>query len=103
MIPRTLKDREVNYATNERELLGIVRVLEKLRHIQNDLVTAFPATKFVHCKSLEADIFDRNEMLEIITTEHNRARRAPQENAKQIMEDYYFPKMVRVAKKVALN
>jgi len=32
MISRTLKDREVNYATNERELLAIVWALVKLRH-----------------------------------------------------------------------
>jgi len=32
MISRTLKDREVNYATNERELLAIVWALAKLRH-----------------------------------------------------------------------
>jgi len=32
MISRTLKDREVNYATNERELLAIVWAMAKLRH-----------------------------------------------------------------------
>lgn len=32
MISRTLKDREVNYATNERELLAIIWALAKLRH-----------------------------------------------------------------------
>jgi len=32
MISRTLCDREVNYATNERELLAIVLALAKLRH-----------------------------------------------------------------------
>jgi len=32
MISRTLKDREVNYATNERELLAVVWTLAKLRH-----------------------------------------------------------------------
>ncbi|KAH8280005.1 hypothetical protein KR054_004873 [Drosophila jambulina] len=32
MISRTLKAREVNYATNERELLAIVWALAKLRH-----------------------------------------------------------------------
>jgi len=32
MISRTLKDREINYATNERELLAIVWALDTLRH-----------------------------------------------------------------------
>jgi len=32
MISRTLKDREINYATNERELLAIIWALAKLRH-----------------------------------------------------------------------
>lgn len=31
-ISRTLKDREVNYATNERELLAIIWALAKLRY-----------------------------------------------------------------------
>ena len=34
-----------------------------------------------------------DEQPEIVITEHNSAHRAAQENTKQILQDYYFPKM----------
>lgn len=47
--------------------------LHVLAQIQNELVIAFPTTKFRHCKNLVADIFSLDEMLKITTVEHNRA------------------------------
>jgi len=191
MISRTLKDREINYATNERELLAIVWALAKLRHylyavqhiniftdhqpltfavsesnpnakikgwnaridesgarihyklgkenlvadalsrqqlnvireqeaelcaatihselsltlamIQDDLVRQFPATKFWHCKNRETDIFAATERREIMTAEHNRAHRSVQENVKQVLSEYYFPKMAKLANEIVQN
>lgn len=68
-----------------------------LAHIQNRLVELFPATKFWHSNGLVTDIFAQEDQREIIVTEHNRAHRAAQENVKQILRDYYFPKMTKMA------
>ena len=34
---------------------------------------------------------------------HNRAHTAAQENVKQINQDYYFPKMLKIAKEIVAN
>jgi len=49
------------------------------------------------------DILDKNEQKEITVSEHNRAHRAAQENVKQIMQDYFFPKMTHMANEVVVN
>jgi len=49
------------------------------------------------------DILDKNEQKEITVSEHNRAHRAAQENVKQIMQDYFFPKMTHMANEVVAN
>ncbi|KAH8338725.1 hypothetical protein KR074_003729 [Drosophila pseudoananassae] len=181
MISRTLKEGELNYATNERELLAIVWAIGKLQNylygnkgiriftdhqpltyavsdkntnakikrwkafidenngkvfytpgkdslvesvkeiinanvvnaihcdfptlarIQHALRQEFPATKFWHCKTFVNDITNANEQLEITNTEHNRAHRAAQENAKQILRDYDFPNMSKLASEVVAN
>lgn len=77
--------------------------LSILAHIQHDLVQLFPSTKFRYTKTYVTDIFDQNDQLEIIAAEHNRAHRAAQENVKQILRDYFFPKMEKKAKEVVLN
>jgi len=66
-------------------------------------VTEFPATKFWHCKEFVNDITDANEQKEIIICEHNRAHRAAQENVKQVLQDYYFPNMSKIANEVVVN
>nr|AAA28600.1 reverse transcriptase endonuclease [Drosophila virilis] len=77
--------------------------LPTLASFQHDLILYFPATQFWHCKNLVQDITDKNEQLEIITAEHNRAHRAAQENIKQVLRDYYFPNMASLAKEVVAN
>jgi len=48
--------------------------------------------------ALQMNILDANEQKEIIICEHNRAHRAAQENVKQVLQDYYFPNMSKIAK-----
>jgi len=77
--------------------------LSALACIQHASVTEFPATKFWHCKKFVNDITDANEQKEVIICEHNRAHRAAQENVKEILQDYYFPNMSKLANEVVLN
>lgn len=77
--------------------------LPTLAHIQHRLIELFPSTQFRYSRKHVIDIFDHNEQTEIVVTEHNRAHRAAQENVKQILEDYYFPKMTKIANEVVSN
>lgn len=77
--------------------------LHILALFQDELVGLFPTTKFRHTEKYVNDISDPNEQEEIIAAEHNRAHRAAQENTKQILEDYFFPKMEKKAKQFAAN
>lgn len=94
---------EVKLAVNPGVVNAIYCDLPTLASIQNELVRCFPATKFWHCRKMVLDIFDKNEQIEIVNTEHNRAHRAAQENVKQILDDYYFPKMAKLAAEIVTN
>lgn len=94
---------EVKSVINPNVVNAIHCDLPTLACIQHELVRYFPATKFWHCKNFVQDIFDKNEQREIIAIEHNRAHRAAQENVKQILSDYYFPKMAKLANEIAAN
>jgi len=74
-----------------------------LAFIQHRLVELFPSTPFKYTKSFVQDITDITEQREIVIAEHNRAHRAAQENVKQILRDYFFPKMLRLATETTLN
>jgi len=74
-----------------------------LAFIQHRLVELFPSTLFNYTKSFVQDITDTTEQREIVIAEHNRAHRAAQENVKQILWDYFFPKMLRQATETTLN
>jgi len=77
--------------------------LPTLAAIQHELVLAFPTTKFWYCKNVVSDITNKDDQVEIINVEHNRAHRAAQENIKQILRNYYFPKMTKLANDMVLN
>jgi len=77
--------------------------LPVLAFVQHKIVELFPGTTFKYSKTFVQDITDKTEQKEIIVTEHNRAHRAAQENVKQILRDYFFPKMLRLASEVTLN
>jgi len=77
--------------------------LHTLAMIQDEVVRRFPSTKFWHCKNRVVDIFSVGERREILTTEHNRAHRSAQENVKQVLSEYYFPKMAKLANEIVQN
>lgn len=77
--------------------------LHTLARFQHKLIELFPTVKFRHTEKLVIDISDPNEQQEIIAAEHNRAHRAAQENVKQIIEDYFFPKMEKKTKQFVAN
>jgi len=74
-----------------------------LAFIQHNLIELFPSTIFRYSKYLVTDITDKTEQREIVTAEHNRAHRAAQENTKQIMRDYFFPNMSKLATEIVAN
>lgn len=82
---------------------GIHCELPILAFIQHNLIELFPSTTFRYCKYVVTDIPDKTEQREIVTTEHNRAHRAAQENVKQIMRDYFFPNMSKLATEIVAN
>jgi len=107
------KTRHIIHYNNKDSLLELVKEvvnvnvvnaihcdLHTLACIQHALVLEFPATKFWHCKRFVNDITNANEQSENITCEHNRAHKAAQENVKQVLQDYYFPKMTKLANEV---
>jgi len=104
--------RHIIHFNNKDSLLELVKEVVNVNvvnAIHCDLHTLaciqleFPASKFWHCKRFVNDITDANEQSEIITFEHNRAHRAAQENVKQVLQDYYFPKMNKLANEVVIK
>lgn len=57
------------------------------------LVKWSPASKFWYCKNVAVDVFDKNEQSKIVHAEYNRAYRVAREHVKQILDDYFFPKV----------
>jgi len=77
--------------------------LPNLASFQHELISHFPNTQFRYCKNFVQDKTDKNDQIELITAEHNRAHKAVKENVKQVLRDYYFPNMNKVAKEVVTN
>lgn len=90
-------------AVNKDVVNEIACELPILAFVQNKLVETFPSTKFWHTKRMVIDVLDKNEQKEIIIAEHNRAHKAAQENVKQIMQDYIFPKMTRLVNETVVT
>jgi len=77
--------------------------LHTLAMIQDEVVGRFPSTKFWHYKNRVVDIFSVGERRAILTHEHNRTHRSAQENVKQVLSEYYFPKMAKLANEIVQN
>lgn len=90
-------------AVNTQVVNAIHCDLPTLAKIQDSLIRNYPGTKFWYSKYFVIDIFNHDDQKNIVVTEHNRAHRGAQENSKQIAQDYYFPKMLKLAKEVVTN
>lgn len=77
--------------------------LSILAEIQNPIKRHFPGVKFLHSKLLLIDLTDKNDQLDVMCNEHNRAHRNLKENAKQISSQYFFPKMSQLLKPIVSN
>ncbi|XP_070132574.1 uncharacterized protein [Drosophila bipectinata] len=78
----------------------------KICYVYVDDVIIFSENETEHVKHINIvlkRLIDANMKLEIAYAEHNRAHRAAQENAKQILRDYYFPNMSKLASEVFAN
>lgn len=95
---QTIKD-----CINPRSTNAIHCDLDILAEIQNELVKSFPGVKFIHTPILVIDLTNKNDQLEFVTNEHNRAHRNLKENLNQIKDQYYFPKMVELLKPIVTN
>ena len=74
--------------------------LHTLAQIQHLLITSYPSVKFRYTNKFVTDVFNRDDQLEILHNEHNRAHRSVKENLNQILEDYYFPNMRKLLKEI---
>lgn len=82
---------------------GIYCDLPTLAEIQNAIILAFPGVKFIHTELLLIDLINRDDQMELITTEHNRAHRGLLENFRQISREYYFPDIKKLLKSTITN
>lgn len=67
--------------------------LQTLAYIKETILRNFHSTKFIHTEKLVIDLTNKDDQMEVISTEHNRAHRSLKENFKQISTEYYFPKI----------
>lgn len=74
-----------------------------LAEIQNPILKKFPGVKFVYTQKLVIDLFNKNDQLDVVANEHNRAHRNLKENAKQISSTYFFPKIADLLKPIVTN
>ena len=72
--------------------------IQQLRSVS--LMFEMRSTQMWYSKLFVIDIFDTNDQREIVVLEYNRAHTAAQENVKQIPKDYYFPKILKLAKEI---
>lgn len=77
--------------------------LSTLADFQNQLVSRFPSTRFIHTERFVMDVIREDDQLEIVTNEHNRAHRSLQENFQQIIDEYYFPGIKKRLKYIIAN
>lgn len=93
----------LKFAINPDVTNGIHCTLPTLSEIQNSIVSAFPGVKFINTELFVIDLINKDDQLETITTEHNRAHRGLHENFQQISREYYFPNMKKLLKTIITN
>lgn len=77
--------------------------LSTLAEIQHPIKIHFPGIKFLHSNLLVIDLTDKNDQLEVMSNEHNRAHRNLKENVKQISTQYFFPKISQLLRPIVTN
>lgn len=91
LLKRTLNPKVVN---------GIKAPEAHLMTLQNLYLEHFSGYKIRIAQRKVRDIGSENLQFEIIQKEHRRAHRNARENKKQILEEYYFPCMYAIIKKL---
>jgi len=74
-----------------------------LAKVQDEISRRFPATQFWHCRNRVVDVLRFEERREILTAKHKSAYRAAQEKVKQVLSEYYFPKISKLANEIVQN
>uniref|UniRef100_W8BY62 RNA-directed DNA polymerase n=1 Tax=Ceratitis capitata TaxID=7213 RepID=W8BY62_CERCA len=82
---------------------GIFCEFEVLGKIQSLILSNFPGIKFLHTEKLAIDLVNKDDQVEVATTEHNRAHRSISENYKQITNEYYFPEIKKTLMTISKN
>ncbi|XP_037924348.1 uncharacterized protein LOC119660042 [Hermetia illucens] len=77
--------------------------LEVLGKIQSELIMLFPAVRFKHTTKFVIDLPNRDDQLETIAKEHERAHRSAAENYQQILDNYFFPELRQKTKAFVEN
>lgn len=90
----------IHTSIKPRVVNGIHCDLHSLAQIQHFLISNYPSVKFRHTNRYVNDVFNPNDQLEILNTEHNRAHRSLKENVHQVLQDYYFPDMKKQLKHI---
>lgn len=94
---------DLKSAVNYNVTNGIHCDLPTLARIQGHVLSNFPGVKFVHTETLVIDLTNKDDQLETVTTEHNRAHRCLSENIQQISKEYYFPQLTKMLKNIIAN
>ena len=99
---RTVEDilELIRTSINPRVVNAIHCDLHCLAQIQHFLISHYPSVKFRYTKRFVTDVFNPNDQLEILNSEHNRAHRSLRVNVNQILWDYYFPNMRKQLKHI---
>lgn len=96
----------LEYLVNNLDTTGTNAIqcdLPTLADFQDQLVSRFSSTKFIHTEKFVMDVIRQDDQWEIVTNEHNRAHRSLQENFRQIISEYYFPGIKEKLRNIIAN
>lgn len=84
---------KMSLAVSSQLINGLFMTEEEFYHHKKSIEDAFPEIKFIFTTTKTRNVIDENEILFIITNEHERAHRNHRENYLQLKTKYFFPKM----------
>lgn len=88
---------------NPSTINGLHTTESIMGQIQNIYPLYFANFKVRFTQSMVEDVTDETEQEEKILKIHRRAHRNPEENRKQLLENFYFPKMAAKIKRIVKN